>query len=211
MKYEWKKEEKELYLPKEKPILVKVPKAKYLCIKGKGNPNAEDFSNRIGVLYSLAYAVRMMPKNGFMPDGYFEYTVYPLEGLWDLTEEGKKSEIFNKEELLYTIMIKQPDFVNEEVVKKAFEIAIKKKPNHLLEEAYFDEIEDGLAVQILHIGSYDTEPESFNKMKNYINENNFKIKSLVHREIYLSDARKVEKDKLKTVLRYMVNQNENIE
>lgn len=205
LKYEWKREEKELYLPKEKPILVKVPKAKYFCIKGKGNPNSEDFSNRIGVLYSLAYAVRMMPKNGFMPDGYFEYTVYPLEGLWDLTEEGKKSEIFNKEELLYTIMIKQPDFVNEEVVKKAFEIAIKKKPNHLLEEAYFDEIEDGLAVQILHIGSYDTEPESFNKMKNYINENNFKIKSLVHREIYLSDARKVEKDKLKTVLRYMVN------
>jgi hypothetical protein len=205
LKYEWKREEKELYLPKEKPILVKVPKAKYFCIKGKGNPNSEDFSNRIGVLYSLSYAVRMMPKNGFIPDGYFEYTVYPLEGLWDLTEEGKKSEIFNKEELLYTIMIKQPDFVNEEVVKKAFEIAIKKKPNHLLEEAYFDEIEDGLAVQILHIGSYDTEPESFNKMKDYINENNLIIKSLVHREIYLSDARKVEKDKLKTVLRYMVN------
>ncbi|AGF57170.1 hypothetical protein B0P06_004540 [Clostridium saccharoperbutylacetonicum] len=211
MKYERKREEKELYLPKEKPILVKVPKAKYFCIKGKGNPNSEDFSNRIGVLYSLAYAVRMMPKNGFTPEGYFEYTVYPLEGLWDMTEEGKKSAIFNKEELLYTIMIKQPDFGNEEVVKKAFEIAIKKKPNPLLEEAYFDEIEDGLAVQILHIGSYDTEPESFNKMKDYINENNLIIKSLVHREIYLSDARKVEKDKLKTVLRYMVNQNENIE
>lgn len=211
LKYERKREEKELYLPKEKPILVKVPKAKYFCIKGKGNPNSEDFSNRIGVLYSLAYAVRMMPKNGFTPEGYFEYTVYPLEGLWDMTEEGKKSAIFNKEELLYTIMIKQPDFGNEEVVKKAFEIAIKKKPNPLLEEAYFDEIEDGLAVQILHIGSYDTEPESFNKMKDYINENNLIIKSLVHREIYLSDARKVEKDKLKTVLRYMVNQNENIE
>ncbi|WP_459476871.1 GyrI-like domain-containing protein [Clostridium saccharoperbutylacetonicum] len=205
MKYEWKREEKELYLPKEKPILVKVPKAKYFCIKGKGNPNSEDFSNRIGVLYSLSYAVRMMPKNGFIPDGYFEYTVYPLEGLWDLTEEGKKSKIFNKEELLYTIMIKQPDFVNEEVVKKAFEIAIKKKPNLLLEEAYFDEIEDGLAVQILHMGSYDAESESFNKMKDYINENNLIIKSLVHREIYLSDARKVEKDKLKTVLRYRVN------
>jgi hypothetical protein len=211
LKYEWKREEKELYLPKEKPILVKVPKAKYFCIKGKGNPNCEEFSDRIGVLYSLAYAVRMMPKNGFTPDGYFEYTVYPLEGLWDLTEEGKKSEIFNKEELLYTIMIKQPDFVNEEVVKKAFEIAIKKKPNPLLEEVYFDEIEDGLAVQILHIGSYDTESESFNKIKDYIDENNLIIKTLVHREIYLSDARKVEKDKLKTVLRYMVNKNENIE
>lgn len=101
-------------------------------------------------------------------------------------------------------MIKQPDFVNEEVGKKAFEIANKKKPAQLLEEAYFDEIEDGLAVQMLHIGSYDTEPESFNKMKNFINKNNLKLKSLVHREIYLSDARKTERDKLKTVLRYMV-------
>lgn len=204
MKYEWKKEEKEFYLPKEKPTLVKVPKAKYFCIKGKGNPNDEDFSNRIGVLYSLAYAVRMMPKNGFTPDGYFEYTVYPLEGLWDITDDGKNSETLNKDELLYTIMIKQPDFVNEEVVKKAFKIANKKKSTQLLEEAYFDEIEDGLAVQMLHIGSYDTEPESFNRMKDYINENNLKLKSLVHREIYLSDARKVERDKLKTVLRYMI-------
>lgn len=204
MKYEWKKEEKELYLPKEKPTLVNVPKAKYFCIKGKGNPNGEDFSDRVAVLYSLAYSVRMMPKNGFTPHGYFEYTVYPLEGLWDITEEGKKSETLNKDELLYTIMIKQPDFVNEEVVRKAFEIANKKKPTQLLEEAYFDEIEDGLAVQILHVGSYDTEPESFNKMKDFINENNLKIKSLVHREIYLSDARKIERDKLKTVLRYMV-------
>ncbi|WP_017210590.1 GyrI-like domain-containing protein [Clostridium beijerinckii] len=204
MKYEWRKEEKEIYLAKEKPALVKVPKAKYFCIKGKGNPNDGDFSNRIAVLYSLAYAVRMMPKSGFIPDGYFEYTVYPLEGLWDMTEVGKSSEVFNKDELIYTIMIKQPDFVNEEVVKKAFEIANKKKADKLLEEAYFDEIEDGLSVQMLHIGSYDNEPETFSKMKDYINENNLKIKSLVHREIYLSDARKVEIDKLKTVLRYTV-------
>ncbi|MCI1580304.1 MAG: GyrI-like domain-containing protein [Clostridium beijerinckii] len=204
MKYEWRKEEKEIYLPKEKPTLVKVPKAKYFCIKGEGNPNDGDFSNRIAVLYSLAYAVRMMPKSGFIPDGYFEYTVYPLEGLWDMTEVGKSSEVFNKDELIYTIMIKQPDFVNEEVTKKAFEIANKKKSDKLLEEAYFDEIEDGLSVQMLHIGSYDNEPETFSKMKEYINENNLKIKSLIHREIYLSEARKVEKDKLKTVLRYTV-------
>ncbi len=204
LKYEWRKDEKEIYLPKEKPALVKVPKAKYFCIKGKGNPNDGDFSNRIAVLYSLAYAVRMMPKSGFIPDGYFEYTVYPLEGLWDMTEVGKSSEVFNKDELIYTIMIKQPDFVNEEVTKKAFEIANKKKPDKLLKEAYFDEIGDGLSVQMLHIGSYDNEPETFSKMKEYINENNLKIKSLVHREIYLSDARKVERDKLKTVLRYTV-------
>jgi len=177
---------------------------KFFCIKGKGNPNGNDFAERIGTLYSLAYAVRMMPKNGFTPEGYFEYTVYPLEGLWDLTEEGRKSEVFNKDELLYTIMIRQPDFVNEKVVEKAFEIANKKKQNPLLKEVYFDEIEDGLAVQMLHLGSYDTEPESFNKMKEFIKDNGLKIKTLVHREIYLSDARKVDKDKLKTVLRYSV-------
>lgn len=204
MKYEWKKEEKNIYLPKDKPTLVQVPKTKYLCIKGKGNPNGEDYSNRVGALYSLAYAIRMMPRNGFTPDGYFEYTVYPLEGLWDLTEEGRKSEVLNKDELVYTMMIKQPDFVIDEVFKKAFEIANKKKPNPLLKEVYFDEIEDGLSVQMLHIGSYDNETVSFNKMKEYIKENNLEIKTLVHREIYLSDPRKVDKDKLKTVLRYTV-------
>lgn len=204
MKHEYKKHEKELYCPKDKPVLVTVPKQKFFCIKGKGNPNSEDFAERIGVLYSLAYAVRMMPKNGFTPEGYFEYTVYPLEGLWDLTEEGRKSEVLNKDELVYTIMIRQPDFVNDEVVEKAFEIANKKKPHPLLKEAYFDEIEDGLSVQILHIGSYDSEPESFNKMKAFIEDNGLQIKTLVHREIYLSDARRVEKDKLKTVLRYRV-------
>lgn len=204
MKYEWKKEEKSIYMPKDKPTLVNVPKAKYFCIKGQGNPNGEDYSNRVGALYSLAYAVRMMPKNGFTPDGYFEYTVYPLEGLWDLTEEGRKSEVLNKDELLYTIMIKQPDFVTDEVVKKAFEIVNRKKSNPLLKEVYYDEIEDGLSVQMLHIGSYDNESVSFNKMKEYIKGSNLKIKTLVHREIYLSDPRKVEKDKLKTVLRYRV-------
>lgn len=204
MKHEYKKHEKELYCPKNKPELVTVPKQKFFCIKGKGNPNNQDFSERIAVLYSLAYAVRMMPKSGFTPDGYFEYTVYPLEGLWDLTTEGRKSEILNKDELLYTIMIRQPEFVTEDIVEKAFQIVKKKKPNPLLEEVYFDEIEDGLSVQILHVGSYDNEPESFNKMKDFIESNKLKIKSLVHREIYLSDARRVKEDNLKTILRYTV-------
>lgn len=204
MKHEYKKHEKELYCPKTQAELVRVPKQKFFCIKGKGNPNGEDFTERIGVLYSLAYAVRMMPKNGFTPDGYFEYTVYPLEGLWDLTEDGRKSEVLNKDELLYTIMIRQPDFVNDTVIEKAFEMVNKKKPHPLLKEVYFDEIEDGLAVQIMHIGSYDNEPESFNKMKAFIESNELKIKTLVHREIYLSDARKVAPNKLKTILRYSV-------
>lgn len=207
MKYEWKKQEKNIYLPKEEPVLVEIPKAKYICIKGKGNPNDEDFSERIGVLYTMSYAIKMMPKSGYTPDGYFDYTVYPLEGLWDLTEKGRSSNELVKDELLYTIMIKQPDFINEEVFAKALEKSKKKKPNELLNEVYLDEIEDGLSVQILHIGSYDDEPDSFNKMKKFIKENNLSIKTLVHREIYLSDARKVDRDKLKTVLRYRVQNN----
>lgn len=204
MKHEWRKNEKELYIPKDKPQLITIPKQKFFAIKGKGNPNNADFVNRIGVLYSLAYAVRMMPKNGFIPDGYFEYTVYPLEGIWDLTEKGRNSENLDKDELIYTIMIRQPDFVTNEVVEKAFEIANKKKPHQLLKEVYFDEIEDGLSAQIMHTGSYDDEPKSFEKMMNFINENGYKRKSMIHREIYLSDTRKTEKDKLKTVLRYMI-------
>ena len=129
MKYEWRKQEKNLYLPKQKPELITVPAQKFFMIKGKGNPNSEEFSEKIGVLYSLAYAIRMMPKQGFTPEGYFEYTVYPLEGIWDLSEEGRKLETLNKDELLYTIMIRQPDFVTEEVVQKAFERVRKKKPH----------------------------------------------------------------------------------
>jgi hypothetical protein len=204
LKYEWKKQEKDLYLPKEKPELVTVPAQKFFMLSGKGNPNSEDFAERVGVLYSLAYAIRMMPKQGYTPEGYFEYTVYPLEGLWDLTEEGRKLDTLNKDELLYTIMIRQPDFVTEEVVARAFEHVRKKKPHLLLNEVRFGILEDGLSVQILHIGPYDDEPRSFAKMKEFINNNNLEIITLRHREIYISDVRKTEPARLKTVLRYRV-------
>lgn len=189
--------------------LSEVSKQKFLCIKGKGNPNSEDFSERVGILYSLAYGIRMMPRKGYTPEGYFEYTVYPLEGLWDLTKEGRKVEILNKDELIYTIMIRQPHFVNEEVIEKAFEIVKKKKSDPLLKEVYFEEIEDGLSVQLMHIGPYDKEVESFEKMKNFIKENDLEIKTLVHREIHISDTRKTSEDKLKTVLRYQVIRKQN--
>ncbi len=205
MKYEWRKQEKDLYLPKEKPTLVTVPKQNFFMIKGKGNPNSEDFSERVGVLYSLAYAIRMMPKQGYTPDGYYEYTVYPLEGLWDLTEKGRESDVLLKDELVYTIMIRQPDFVNEEVVQRAFDHVRKKKPHPLLDEVSFESMEDGLAVQMMHIGSYDNESRTFKIMKEFIEENKLEITSLVHREIYISDPRKTEESKLKTVLRYRVH------
>ncbi len=204
MKHEWKKHEKELYMPKNKPEIVTIPKQKYFMISGKGNPNTEEFTDKIGVLYSLAYAVRMMPKQGFTPEGYFEYVVYPLEGLWNLTDEGKQAMTFNKDELLYKIMIRQPNFVTKEISDKAFEYVKRKKPHPFLDEVKFGELEDGLSVQMIHIGSYDNEPESFTKMKEFISSNNLEILTLEHREIYISDARKTEENKLKTVLRYRV-------
>jgi hypothetical protein len=204
MKHEWRKHEKILYIPKEKPELITVPEQKFIMIKGKGNPNSEEFSQKVGALYSLAYAIRMMPKQGYTPEGYFEYTVYPLEGIWDLTEEGRKLDKLNKDELLYTIMIRQPDFVTNEIIEKALENVRKKKPNPLLEDLMFDTMEDGLSVQMLHIGPYDDEPNSFKQMDKYLQENNLERVTLVHREIYLSDVNKVEPAKLKTVLRYMV-------
>jgi hypothetical protein len=204
MKHEWKNAEKDLYLPKSIPTLITIPKQKFFMLKGKGNPNSDFFAENIGVLYSLAYAIRMMPKQGYIPDGYFEYTVYPLEGVWDLTEEGRNSETLNKDELLYTVMIRQPDFATKDVVEKAFEIVRKKKPHPLLDEVTYEMLEDGLSVQMLHLGSYDNEHQSFKLMNEFIANHNLKKRLLVHREIYLSDARKVQPDKLKTVLRYMV-------
>jgi len=204
MKHEWRKKEKNLYVPKQRPELITVPELKFFMIKGTGNPNSEEFSERIEVLYSLAYSVKMMPKKGYNPEGYFEYTVYPLEGIWDLTEKGKKLETLSKNELLYTIMIRQPKFVTNEVVERAFENVRKKKPHPFLKEVTFETLEDGLSVQMLHVGSYDEEPRSFKQMEGYIENNNLERVTLTHREIYLSDVRKVEPAKLKTVLRYMV-------
>ncbi|MFA1712924.1 GyrI-like domain-containing protein [Peribacillus frigoritolerans] len=204
MKYEWRKQEKNLYIPKQKPELVSIPEQKFFMIKGKGNPNEHEFSEKIGVLYSLAYAVRMMPKQGYTPAGYFEYTVYPLEGIWDLTEEGRKLDTLNKDELLYTTMIRQPDFVTKEIVDRAIEHVEKKKPHPFLNDVRFGTFQDGLSVQMLHVGPYDDEPQSFKVMNEFIKNNNLEKTSLQHREIYLSDFRKVEPSKFKTVLRYKV-------
>jgi hypothetical protein len=208
MKYEWRKQEKNLYIPNQKPELITVPEQKFFMIKGKGNPNGEEFAEKIGVLYSLAYAIRMMPKQGFTPEGYFEYTVYPLEGVWDLTDEGRKSEILNKDELVYRIMIRQPDFTTDDVLERAFELVRKKKPHPYLDDVLFHTMEDGLSLQMLHVGSYDNEPQSFQVMHEYAENHQLERTSFVHREIYLSDFRKVASEKLKTVLRFKVESKE---
>lgn len=204
MKYEWRKSEKGYFLPKAKPALINIPKANYLCIDGFGNPNNQDFANRISSLYSIAYTIKMMPRNGFTPDGYYQYTVYPLEGIYDLSELGRKSATLDKDQLIYTIMIKQPDFVTLEVFNKALTSIKEKGKTNLVDEVYYNQQEDGLSVQMMHIGSYDQEKISFDIMKEFIKTNNLCITTLVHREIYISDFRKTTTDKLKTVLRYKV-------
>lgn len=204
MKHDWKKHEKELYLPKAIPVRVVVPEQRFFVLHGQGDPNGEEFSEAIGVLYSLSYAIKMMPKKGETPDGYFDYTVYPLEAVWDQTNAGKASDGFNKSELIYDLMIRQPEFVTKELAGHVVEAVRKKKPHPLLEKAGFCSIADGLCVQMLHVGPYDEEPVSFEKMDRFCTENGLERTGETHREIYISDARKTAPEKLKTVLRYTV-------
>ena len=206
-KYEWKKKEKNLYLPKAKPEIIDIPSFKFFTLEGKGNPNDEFFADYVGALYSLSYGVKMSYKKGIEPKGFYDYIVYPLEGVWDLTEKGRedyKKGFINKEELLFKLMIRQPDFVDETYAKFIVEEVKKNKPNALLNDVKFEEIEEGKVVQMLHVGSYDSEVESFKIMEEFVKESGFERAEKLHKEIYLSDARKVEAEKLKTILRFKV-------
>ena len=200
-KHEWKKHEKALYVPKQAPVQLEVPEFKYIVLEGVGNPNNEEFSDAIGLLYSVSYGIRMLPKKGITPEGYFEYTVYPLEALWKQIEE---KEEFDKNNLQYRIMMRQPDFVTEELLAQVLEIVAKKKPHDRLTEVKLESIQDGDCVQALHVGSYDDEPATFAKLDEFCEINGMKRVNEWHREIYLSDARKTEPEKLKTVLRFQV-------
>ena len=201
MKYEWKKNEKDLYGVKQKPQLIEVPTAYYIMIKGEGNPNEIDFSNRVSALYSLAYGIKMYFKN--MDDKkneYSDFVVFPLEGIWEKSDD----EEFDKSKLKYTIMIKQPYFITKEIFDLAFEKVKKKKPNELYDEVSFDCIESKKAIQILHIGSFDTEIESFEKLDNFASEMKLERSENLHTEIYLNNKNRTAEDKLKTILRYTV-------
>ena len=201
MKYEWKKNEKNLYGVKQKPQLIEIPSAYYIMIKGEGNPNESDFSNRVSALYSLAYGIKMLFKNMKKEElEYSDFTVFPLEGIWEKSDD----EEFDKNKLKYTIMIKQPYFITKEIFDLAFEKLKKKKPNELYDEISFDCIESKKAIQILHIGSFDTEIESFEKLDNFANEMNLERSEKLHTEIYLNNKNRTAEDKLKTILRYNV-------
>ena len=201
MKYEWKKNEKNLYGVKQKPQFIEVPTAYYIMIKGEGNPNESDFSNRVSALYSLAYGIKMLFKNMEKEElEYSDFTVFPLEGIWEKSDD----EEFDKNKLKYTIMIKQPYFITKEIFDLAFEKVKKKKPNELYDEVSFDCIESKKAIQILHIGSFDTEIESFEKLDNFASEMKLERSENLHTEIYLNNKNRTAEDKLKTILRYTV-------
>jgi hypothetical protein len=206
MKKEWKKEEKELYLPKNEPVLIQIPKMNFFVVDGKGDPNtSKSFEEDVQALYSLSYCIRMMPKGGTTPKGYYEYTVYPMEGVWDVEGGLDEFDKLDKNKFIYSLMIRQPDFVDKDFANKVIEMTMKKKPNPSLSKVRFETIEDGLCVQMLHIGSYDDEPGSFNQMMNFCESNNLKRKGHKHREIYISDPRKNEPEKMKTTLRFWVD------
>ena len=206
MKHEWRKKEKKIYFPKNKPEIIKIPGYKFLTIEGEGNPNSDFFSEYIGVLYALSYAIKMNLKKGTDLKGYYDYTVYPLEGVWDINEEAKKTYDgkIDKNDLVFKLMIRQPDFVDDEFVKKMIDQTREKKPHVLLDKVKFEKITDGKCIQMMHLGSYDEEPESFKLMEAFAEKEDLYRISKVHREIYLSDFRKVAPEKLKTVLRFKV-------
>jgi hypothetical protein len=202
-KIDYKKDFKHLYLPKTTPEIVEVPDMPFFMINGSGDPNGEDFAKAAEALYSLSYAVRMSYRSDDVPAGYYEYTVFPLEGVWDLLDYSKPAT--DKSNLKYTIMIRQPEFVTPSLFERFLEQTRKKKPSPFLDQVRFERAEEGLCCQMLHLGSFDEEPASFARMEQFCAEHGYIRASLTHREIYLSDPRKTEPAKLKTVLRFPVN------
>ncbi len=204
MKKEWKKDEKNIYLPKNSPELIHIPTMSFFILNGRGNPNNDAFAEAVGVLYSLAYGVKMLPKKGLEPAGYYEYSIYPLEGVWDLDEKARRLDYLDKDSLIYTLMIRQPEFVTEQLAGEVIDNVRMKKPHPLLDNAKFGRLEEGLCIQMLHCGPYSEEPDSFSRMEEYCKVCQVERVSKIHREIYLTDARKTAPDKLKTVLRFHV-------
>lgn len=207
MPFDFKKEYKEFYLPKNKPQIVNIPKANYIAIRGQGNPNEEGgaYQRAISVLYAVAYTLKMSYKTDYKIAGFFEYVVPPLEGFW--WQDGICGVDYSKkDEFNWISIIRLPDFITRENFDWAVKTASEKKKIDC-SEAEFLTIEEGLCVQIMHMGSFDDEPASLEKMDKYLAENGYEkdfSKTRLHHEIYLSDPRKSTPDKQKTVIRHPV-------
>lgn len=207
-KHEWRKHEKAIYLPKSKPECIDLPAFNFLCLKGEGSPASEAFTEVIGALYSMAYGIKMLAKQlDDKPVGYFDFTVNPLEGVWDINDQAKQGfdGTVNKDDFVYQMMIRQPSFVDQTFFGQILSKVKAKKPNPLLDQIEFKSIAEGKCVQMLHLGPFEDEPASFAVMEAFAEQQGLARLSKVHREIYLSDARRVAPEKLKTVLRFNVN------
>ena len=200
MKYDWRKVEKSLYGVKASPKIVNVPQQSFIMLDGTGNPNLPGFTEEVSALYALAYAIKMDYKKSHTNQEIQDFTVYPLEGIWQQKEQGE----LVKEELIYTIMIAQPSFISKEMVKEALEKVKVKKPNSHYEKIRFETVKEGKCLTMLHLGSFDSEPLSFAKMDAFCKENSLNRRFPFHREIYLNNLNRTSPDKLKTILRYQV-------
>lgn len=207
MAFDFKKEYRELYMPKNKPEIVTVPKANYIAVRGKGNPNIKDgaYQQAIGVLYAIAYTLKMSYKTDYKIEGFFEYVVPPLEGFW-WQEDAEGADYGNKDAFHWISVIRLPDFITKENFDWAVRTATKKKGIDC-SSAEFLTIEEGLCVQIMHYGSFDDEPQTVALMDKYLKENGYIndfTDNRLHHEIYLSDARRIPPEKWKTVVRHPI-------
>lgn len=204
--FDYKKEYKDLYMPKGGPALVTVPAMDFIMADGTGDPNNNTgFQQAVELLYGLSFTIKMSKMKNKEPQGYFEYVVPPLEGLWWIDEGGFSFE--KRDNWKWTLMIRQPDFVTPEFFDWACGELKSKKPEMPVGKARFETFEEGLCVQALHMGPYSTEPGTMEKISGFIGENGLKDKvgsGGKHHEIYLSDPRRCKIEKLKTVLRHPV-------
>ena len=207
MPFDFKKEYKEFYLPPAKPVIVIVPKANYIAVRGKGDPNDEGgaYQQAIGILYAVAYTLKMSYKTDHCIKGFYDFVVPPLEGFW--WQEGIDGvDYSDKSAFCWISVIRLPDFITEADFDWAVQIASKKKKIDC-SSAEFLTIDEGLCVQIMHIGPYDNEPASVALMDRFLAENGYEndmTASRLHHEIYLSDARKVAPENWKTVIRHPI-------
>lgn len=209
MAFDYKKEYKEFYMPPKKPTIVEVPKMNYIAVRGQGNPNEEEgeYKKAIGLLYGIAFTIKMSYKGTHKMEGYFQYVVPPLEGFW-WQENVKGVDYSHKETFQWIAVIRLPDFVTREEFDWAVKEATNKKKEDFSKVEYFT-YEEGMCVQCMHIGSYDEEPVTVEKMHAYMEEQGYELditEQRMHHEIYLSDPRRTAEEKLKTVVRHPVKQ-----
>ena len=207
MAFDFKKEYKEFYMPKSKPEIVNVPKANYIAVTGKGDPNEEGgaYQQAINVLYAVAYTLKMSYKTDYRIQGFYEYVVPPLEGFW-WQDDIAGVDYSDKSAFNWISVIRLPDFVTEADFQWAVETAAKKKKLDCA-SARFLTVEEGLCVQIMHAGPFDDEPATVAVMDAYLAQNGYANdfrNGRLHHEIYLSDARKVAPEKWKTVIRHPI-------